>query len=175
MITHESVKVVGVIALGLIGSGWDLSTRRVPNRLTFGAAAFAFAYSAVYGGGSGLLSSVLGCLTGLALFFPFFALGGMGAGDVKFLAAFGAFLGPVGAFWAAIWGAMIGGGLAIMVALSRGYLKQAIQNVSLLIGVWRTVGVGPIDGFTLSDGSGPRLAYAVPIALGALVALWTAR
>jgi prepilin peptidase CpaA len=167
-------KIVVVIALGAIAGAWDVSTRRVPNLLTFGAGALALVYSAMHDGGGGLLSSVLGCLTGLALFFPLFALGGMGAGDVKLAAAFGAWLGPSGAFWTAIWAALIGGGLAVAVAISRGYLRQAVRNVYLLIGVWYTAGIGPTEGMTLADSKGPRLAYAVPIALGALVALWTA-
>jgi prepilin peptidase CpaA len=167
-------KIVVVIALGVVAGAWDVSTRRVPNALTFGASALALAYSAMHGGGGGLLSSVLGCLTGLALFFPLFALGGMGAGDVKLLAAFGAWLGPIGACWAAMWAAMIGGGLAIAVALARGYLGQALRNIYLLLGVWHTAGIGPAEGMTLTDATGPRLAYAVPIALGAMVALWTA-
>ena len=39
----------------------------------------------------------LGFATGLVLFLPFYALRGMGAGDVKLMAACGLFLGPVAA------------------------------------------------------------------------------
>ena len=172
--TLATVRILVVVALGVAGAAWDLSTRRVPNTLTFGASGLALLVSAMHGGGAGLLSSALGCITGLALFFPLFAVGGMGAGDVKLLAAFGAWLGPMGAVWAAIWAAMIGGGMAVAMAASRGYLRQAFWNVSLLIGVWRTAGVGPVPGLTLADAPGPRLAYAVPIAVGAMVALWGA-
>ena len=48
-------------------------------------------------------------LLGVALFFPFFALGGMGAGDVKLLAALAAWLGPIDAVYMAIFTAMAGG------------------------------------------------------------------
>lgn len=167
-------KIVVVIALGGAAAAWDITTRRVPNVLTCGAGALALVYSAMYGGGAGLLSSALGGLTGLALFFPLFALGGMGAGDVKLLAALGAWLGPTGAFWTAIWAGIIGGGLAVVVAIARDYLRQAVGNIWLLTGVWRTAGIRPTAGLTLADAAGPRLAYAVPIAIGALVALWTA-
>ena len=172
--TFVSTKILVVVALGVAGAAWDVSKRRVPNALTFGATGLAFLCLAMHDGPAGLLTSVLGWTTGLVLFFPLFALGGMGGGDVKLLAAFGAWLGPVDAMWAAIWASLIGGGLALAVAVLHGYLGQAFRNVGSLIGVWRTMGLCPVPGLTLADARGVRLAYAVPIAAGAMVALWTA-
>ena len=43
-----------------------------------------------------------GWLLGAALFFLIFALRGMGAGDVKLLAAVGAWLGPAQVIWVAL-------------------------------------------------------------------------
>jgi hypothetical protein len=37
---------------------------------------------------------------------------------------------------------------------------------------WRVAGLRPVPGLTLRDGHAPRLAYAVPIALGVLCTLW---
>ena len=172
IVTPTSFKILVIVALGVAGASWDVSTRRVPNALTFGATALAFVFSAMHGGWVELLSSTQGCMMGLVLLFPLFALGGMGGGDVKFIATFGAWLGPIGVVWTAMWAALIGGGMALAMAASRGYLRQALRNVGVLIGVWRTQGVGPVPGLTLADAAGPRLAYAVPIAVGAMVALW---
>ena len=47
------------------------------------------AYAAFDAGLPGVGTAAAGWLAGAALFFPFFALGGMGAGDVKLLAALG--------------------------------------------------------------------------------------
>ena len=81
-------------------------------------------------------------VTGLAVFFPFFALGGMGAGDVKLMAAIGAWLGPGMALMTALYGAVAGGILAIGVALSHGYLRTALSNVWRLLTHWRIQAYG---------------------------------
>ena len=158
--------------LAVIASVGDLRTGRVPNVLTFGAAAVGVCYSAVQGGISGLGSSVLGLFLGVAVFLPLFALGGMGAGDVKLVGAFGAWLGPMGVLWAAMWASLAGGVLALVIASWRGYLLEALRNVGAMVGVWRVVGPSPVAGMTLRDSRGPRLAYALPIGIGALLALW---
>ena len=84
--------VVGVVlALACIS---DLRTRRIPNVLTFSAVAAALVFHLLTGGWSAAGWSIAGCVLGALLFFPMFALRGMGAGDVKLLAAVGAWLGP---------------------------------------------------------------------------------
>jgi prepilin peptidase CpaA len=96
----------------------------------------------------------------------------MGAGDVKLVGAFGAWLGPMGVLWAAMWASLAGGVLALVIASWRGYLLEALRNVGAMVGVWRVVGPSPVAGMTLRDSRGPRLAYALPIGIGALLALW---
>ena len=51
-----------------------------------------------------------GWMLGAALFFPVFALRGMGAGDVKLLAAVGAWLGPLQVVCVALVTSIAGGG-----------------------------------------------------------------
>jgi len=158
------------VALG--GCATDLWARRVPNVLTFGAAAAALAFHLIDGGWPGLGWSALGWLTGLVLFLPFFALGGMGGGDVKLLAALGAWLGPGATVWLAIYAALAGGVLAILVSSATGYLRQALANIWALLTFWRVVGVQSHPGLTLQSAGAPRLPYAVPIAAGLVLTLW---
>lgn len=165
--TH--VAVVGVVVAAAV---FDLRSRRVPNALTFGSAAVAFALHGVVGGWHGLALAVSGWAVGLLLFFPLFVLGGMGAGDVKLLAAVGAWLGPWGAVWTALCGACAGGVMALAVALARGYTKTALRNVGTLLRSWRLTGVGPVEGITLDSSAGPRLPYALPLAVGTVITLW---
>lgn len=162
---------VVVSLLAVIGAGWDLVERRVPNVFTFGAAVFGFVYFAVVNGVEGLTTSLLGWAAGLALFLPLFAVGALGAGDVKLLAAFGAWLGPAGVLVAALWASILGGVMAVVVAAVNGYLGRAVRNVGTILNVWRVTGPRRIEGLTLDDAPGRRLAYAVPIAAGAVVAL----
>ncbi len=167
--------VAGLAALVLasIACWTDLRTRRIPNLLTFGAAGAGLVFHSLAPGGSGWQVALGGWAAGVLLFSPIFLLRGIGAGDLKLLGAFGAWLGPVMAVWVGLWGAVAGGVLALVVAFAHGYLRQAARNVRLLFAHWRVMGIRPLDAVSLDTGAGPRLAYAVPLTVGLMVALWT--
>lgn len=161
------------LLVALAGCVTDLRTRRIPNVLTISAASAAIAFHVLQSGGHGAVQAVLGLAVGLALFFPLFALGGLGGGDVKLLAALGAWMGPQATLWVALWAAMAGGPLALVVALSRGYLRTAFANIWSLLMFWRVAGLRPHPAVNLETPGTPRLPYAVPIAVGLVVTLWT--
>jgi prepilin peptidase CpaA len=96
----------------------------------------------------------------------------MGAGDVKLLGALGAWLGPAEVFRVALFSGVIGGAIALAIALDRGYAREAIANISVLFTSWRIEGLRPIPQFTLCNRTRPRLAYALPIVAGAVVVIW---
>ena len=150
----------------------DMRTSRIPNLLTFGAAAAALAYLFLSHGWSVLAEAGEGWAVGVLLFAPLFALGGLGAGDVKLLGAMGAWLGPQEVLWVALYASMAGGVLALVVALATGYLRQAVTNLRTLVTYWQVVGIRPLPELTLKSGHAPRLPYAVPIMAGLLVMLW---
>jgi prepilin peptidase CpaA len=160
------------VSIGLVACVTDLRHRRIPNVLTFGAAAAALVYGGLNGGWVGVGSASLGWLIGAAAFIVPFALGGLGGGDVKLLAAIGAWLGPVGAIWVALYTGVAGGIMALAVALASGYLRQALSNVSLLLMHWRVWGLRPLSEVSLEGSNGPRLAYALPIFAGLVATLW---
>jgi prepilin peptidase CpaA len=167
--------VFQIVALGvvLIAVVWDITSRRIPNLLTFGSAFVAIVAHTYFSGWSGLGFSLAGWAVGVALFFPVFALGGMGAGDVKLLGAIGAWLGAAVVVWVGLFSGIAGGVLAIIVAAFTGYLMQALRNVWGLLLYWRVVGVRPQPELTLTAGpNAPRLAYAVPVLAGLMVTLW---
>jgi prepilin peptidase CpaA len=160
------------LAVALAACVTDLRMRRIPNVLTLGAALVGFGYHLLAGGWEGLLGSLAGWGLGLVLFLPLFALRGLGGGDVKLLAALGAWLGPGQTVWLALFTAIAGGPLALAVALSRGYLTRALKNVWALLMFWRVAGVQPHPTLTLDSPGTPRLPYAVPIAAGLVMTLW---
>lgn len=166
------IRIAAVLLVAIAAAVSDVRERRIPNVLTFGAAAAAVIFGLVTAGMNGLGVSAAGWLVGVALFFPFFALGGMGAGDVKLLAALGAWVGPADVVWLALFTAMAGGVVGGFVALRHGYLRKALANVWLLITHWRVFGFKAVPGFTLSDDQAPRIAYAVPILVGAVITIW---
>jgi prepilin peptidase CpaA len=165
----KDIVVLGVV---LIAAVIDVRTHRIPNILTFGSAAAAFAYHAWAGGAAGLGASAGGWAIGVGLFLPMFLLKGMGGGDVKLLGAVGAWLGPVGVLYAGLYSVMAGGILALVVGGVHGYLGKAFSNIWGLLGMWRTAGIQPLPGLTIEDSVGPRLAYGLAIAAGTLATVW---
>jgi prepilin peptidase CpaA len=160
------------IVLAVVAVVWDLKSRRIPNILTFGGALAAILAHGYLEGPGGAGWSVAGWLVGAAFFMPFFALGGMGAGDVKLLAALGAWLGPGAAVWVALFSLIAGGVIGLAVALGYGYLWQAFANLQWMFQYWRSEGPRPVPEVTLATHKGPRLAYAVPVFAGLMVTLW---
>jgi prepilin peptidase CpaA len=150
----------------------DLRARRIPNWLTFGSAALALGVHGALSGWAGAQHAGAGWIVGTLLFLPLFLLRGMGGGDVKLLAAFGAWLGPGEVLWLAAYTSMAGGVIGIAVALSHGYFTTMFRNLRTLARFWWLAGPRPLPSLTLERGSGPRLAYAVPMFVGALVTLW---
>lgn len=167
-----SAIAVAVVVTGIAATVTDLATRRVPNVLTFGTALAAIGYAGATQGMPGVGTSLAGWAVGCALFLPWFLLGGMGAGDVKLLAGLGAWLGPGTAVWAALYAGLVGGPMALLVAGANGYLKQSFSNLWGLLMFWRIAGVQPLPTLTLRTAQSPRLPYALPIAVGAGLALW---
>jgi prepilin peptidase CpaA len=163
---------VAVLLIGACACMSDWQSRRIPNVLTFGAALAAFAFFGGSRGINGLLGSLAGWALGCLLFLPWFLLRGMGAGDVKLLAALGAWVGPALVVWVALYAAVAGGLLAVCVTLYAGYLRTMVRNVWNLLMFWRIAGVQPHPELTLAAATGPRLPYAFPITAGAVAALW---
>jgi prepilin peptidase CpaA len=105
------------IALGA-ALACDLRARRIPNAIPLAAALAALAWHALPGG-AGLAAPAGGLALGALLLLAPFALGGMGGGDVKLLAALGAWLGPASIFAVFAFGAVAGAALALAAIAAR--------------------------------------------------------
>jgi prepilin peptidase CpaA len=77
----------------VMAAALDLKFRRIPNVLTVAGVVAGLVLRA-FGGGSAVIAGCEGVGLGLLLTVPFFFLGALGGGDVKLVAAVGAFLGP---------------------------------------------------------------------------------
>lgn len=115
-------------AISLLGGVHDLLTRRIPNWLTFPAVALGLGAQAWVAGWGGLLDGFLGVLLGFALFFPIYALGHMGAGDVKLQMAVGAWLGWWLGLHVAVGAVALGAAYALVEVVFRGRLFAVIRN-----------------------------------------------
>ena len=121
----------------------------------------------------GLVIAGGGWATGVLLFLPFFLLRGMGAGDVKLLAALGAWLGPLQTVWLALFASIAGGVLALVVATVHAAISRTMfRNIGNMLLFWYVAGPRPVPEQTLDRSTSPRLAYAIPIFVGTVITLW---
>lgn len=158
-----------LLALAVLAGGWDAFTRRIPNWLTLPAAIVGLAWHGYRDGWRGLGFALGGWLLGLVVLLPLFALGGMGAGDVKLLAAAGALAGPQGLVVIFIYTGLCGGIAAVALALARGRLGATLRNTARLVFL---LGGGKMDEARKLDPAAGRLPYGVVIAAGCAVFLW---
>jgi prepilin peptidase CpaA len=163
---------LAALAVGLAACATDLRRARIPNALTLSAIALGVIFHSSAPAGHGIAAAGLGLIAGLLVFFPIFALGAMGGGDVKLMAALGTWLGWEAALQIALYGAAAGGVLAVIVSVWHGYLRRALSNVRTLLTHWVLTGVRPLPELTLESGNGLRLPYALPIMAGLVVTLW---
>jgi prepilin peptidase CpaA len=165
MATTRLILAASVLPFVTVLAITDCRTHRIPNRLTVPAAVTALLINIGIAGLAGALRSGTGLCVGLAIFLPFFLAGKFGAGDVKGMAAVGAFVGPYGVFFAACWTLVAGmvGGLALL-AVTGGW-----PAVRTLFGRWlgrkSCVGVRPVEPARL------RLPYGFAIAFGTAAAI----
>jgi prepilin peptidase CpaA len=106
------------IAILMVLCASDLRDRKLPNQLTTLLFVLGLSHALVIGGWAGGLASLLGACTGVLLLLWQHAKGLIGAGDVKLLAAIGAWTGALGAVAVLLVGSVIGGALALVALLS---------------------------------------------------------
>ena len=117
------------ILVGVAAVMDDLARRHIANWIPAAALAGGFGWQVGSNGWPGALTAAGGTVAGFAVFLIFFLMGGMGGGDVKLMAGFGALLGPGRLLEAALWTAGIGGIFAVVAigwkALRRRFAAEA--------------------------------------------------
>ncbi len=172
VIGNASETLTGSLLLGLMAASvyTDLRSGRIPNWLTIGFAIAGVVLNALTGGLQGGIAGIEGWLLGAGLVFAFFALGVMGAGDVKLLAAAGAVGGPGFVVNAFVFTGIAGGIIALLVTVRRrqaGYLAASVaRHVHTLV---YTGGIVPPKDPKTSP---LRFPYSLAIAIGTVAALF---
>ncbi len=106
----------------------DLATRRVANGTNLLLLGAGLAIQLSSAGAAGISSALLGMLLGLAILIVPFSRHWVGGGDVKFLAAAGAGLGPSAVGLAALGGLALGGVWALMLLARRSSLRHEVRS-----------------------------------------------
>jgi prepilin peptidase CpaA len=157
-----------LLAAGCIS---DLRTRRIPNELVLAILITGWLFALVAPDPwRALLMSLAGMTIGFAIWIVFYLLGVIGAGDVKFFAAAGAWLGP-GATWrAALIAAVAGGILAVVFLVMEKRLGEVLRRAAVAAS---SGSLATIPEQTVVPGEGRKpLPYGLALAIGALVAAW---
>lgn len=158
----------------VLWASWvDYKERRVPNWLNAVIAALGITVQCVWFGWSGLSTALLGILVGLTLLIVPWLAYMMGAGDVKLLAAAGAWFGPAYIFWGFVIGAVVGGAVSLLMitrakrwSTASEHLRNAAikcSNMQLMFSE-----VGSVK--SLGD-KAQLIPYGVPLTAGMLVVL----
>lgn len=119
------------IVIGIAATVEDLAHRQISNWICGAAFAAGMALHVASQGWRGGITAILGSLSGFGVFLIFYLLGGMGGGDVKLMAGFGAVLGTKRLIEAALWTAACGGifaALAIGFTAVRGLLRARFRQ-----------------------------------------------
>jgi len=166
------------VAIFAVVAAWiDGTELRVPNKLTlpFVVAGWVFSMIAfeLQGGdwytglGYSLLGTAVGCLTLL----PFYAIGGMGGGDVKMMMGIGAWVHTTIVFNSFCVGAIVGGVMAVVMAMQAGQWTKHYNQFFSIFNEIMTVR----DPEKLAEIAGARkpsmrlLPYGIPMAIGTLM------
>ncbi|MCE9555963.1 MAG: A24 family peptidase [Planctomycetes bacterium] len=168
LVHHWPVWLVSLMLV--VAAVIDGKQLKVPNWLTFPMILSGWAYSGLAFGLPGLGWSLVGTAVGLALLLPAYAVGGMGAGDVKLLAGVGAWVWATNTFWAFCASAIIGGAIALVMVLSRGSWTKHRMQFWMILNEFVTVR----DPNQLAAVAAERkssmmlLPYGIPIAIGTI-------
>ena len=168
LLDNWHVKLVCVV---LLVAAWiDGRQLRVPNWLTFPMVLSGLVYNLAANGWTGLGDALLGTAVGLATLMPLYAVGGMGAGDVKLMAGIGAWLGPVVTWYAFCVSVIVGAVMAILMVLWRKSWHKHYGNFLLIASEWMTI-KSPKELSRIAAERKPTmllLPYGIPICIGSI-------
>ena len=112
-----------------IASVIDWKTRKIPNWLTLSMSFTGLLFQIYSLGSHGLIQAILGFMLGILLLYMPFALGGIGGGDVKLLAAIGTFTGPLILFQVFLASAVFGGIFSLIEVIRKKAVKKTFENL----------------------------------------------
>jgi len=148
----------------------DVRWRRIPNVLVAVLALGGFAFSVMMDPWfPGLARAFTGLVLGFSIWIVFHVAGGLGAGDVKLFAAAAAWLGPSGAWRAALVAALVGGILSLAALVWQRRTREGVERVAMSLSMLSLAPLGKVDP---DKQRRAYLPYGVALACGALLTAW---
>lgn len=165
-LSAECIYLFAGLLCTAVCAAYDVACRRVPNFVTLPAVFLGLALHGMLGGWRQFASSLAAGLFCFLIFLVLYLAGGMGAGDVKLIAAAGCFAGLPCVASLLFWTALAGGAMAVCLALYRRKLIETISNLGALLLHHRTAGLRPHPELNIGNAWTIRLPYALAIAAG---------
>jgi prepilin peptidase CpaA len=175
-----TVPVVVVFIAVLTMAATDLWKFKIHNAFTLPLLFTGLIYQGVANGAPGLLDGVRGALFGFGVLFLFYVLGGMGSGDVKLLAAVGAWLGLPLTFYVFIASSLAAGVYSVVLLLTYRRLGESWANLQVAWYRMKAIGryLGNDDAVEVEANRADRrqrlIPFAAMVAVGLVVALLAA-
>jgi prepilin peptidase CpaA len=161
---------IPLAALVVLAARADVRTRKIPNVITGPALLLGLATHFAIGGWSGFQTSFTGMLIAGAILLPGWLMRWMGAGDVKLMAAVGAWLSWPAALIGVLASLAAGGAIALFYAIRHRVLLPAMFGV-VTLGAW-TLSRNMRGTIPPPVVTGIRFPFALAVLAGSLFALW---
>lgn len=163
----EKYFLVSASLIAAIAAVNDVRKARIPNWLTYGGLAAALVARAATGW-QGLLSGLAGSAIAGGVFFLLFMVGGMGGGDMKLMAAMGAWVGTAESVPVLFTSAIAGGILALFYMLFSRRVVVTLRNSVALIHHHLAFRFQPHPFLNVQESGALRIPYGLAIAIGTL-------
>lgn len=127
------LKVVLFVTVVVAGI-FDLRYRRIPNWVNLSAIVLGLGANLLLLDAHGFVRALLGVGCSLIVYVPLYLVRGMGAGDVKLMAAVGAIVGPWNWLFIFLVTALLGGFVSLAYVIYRRRLHQTLLNLAVVVG-----------------------------------------
>src|SRR5579875_2540028 len=162
----QTTYLLAACACAAVSAVFDVRSRRIPNVITGPAVLAGLLLHGVVDSWHGLLSALAAGAICFAVFLVFHIAGGMGAGDVKLMAAVGCLAGLPHVTFLLVFTALAGGVMGVALAILRGRLRETLFNLGSLMSHHKEAGLVPHPELNVRNGATLRLPYGVAIAAG---------
>jgi prepilin peptidase CpaA len=157
----------------IVAAVYDFRFRRIPNWLTLAGVLIGIGLNSFLYEWAGLRTAGLGLGLAFVIYFPMYLLRGMGAGDVKLMAAVGAIVGWANWLGIFVLSSVIGGLCAVVLALAKGRLLKTFRNLGYMLKEMAFLRAPYVkhEELDLKSPKAVKLPHGVMVALGSVAFL----
>jgi prepilin peptidase CpaA len=162
-----------LICVVLAAAIYDARYRKVPNWLSLSGVILGLCLNVYLSGWNGLEAAASGFGLALLIYTPLYLIRGMGAGDVKLMAAIGAIVGPHGWLNIFIATALVGGLVSLLAVVIKKRAHQTLLNlITIVFELAHFRRPAKADArLDIRNPSSLRMPHAISIAVGCIVFL----